>query len=110
MKKLSLITIFLLAISFYSVENYAQCTDGGICQLGGHMLEGEAGEKFNISTYFKYGFSGKEDDVQYYSFVLDGYYSVFEKSSVQSFVDSWKCGVGHQVIAVGYVLFGVGLS
>ncbi len=83
MKKWYLISTILLAINFYSIENFAQCTDGGICQLGGHLLEGEAGEKFNISTYFKYGYSGKEDDVQYYSFVLDGYYNVFEKSSIQ---------------------------
>jgi len=83
MKKWYLISTILLAINFYSIENFAQCTDGGICQLGGHMLEGEAGEKFNVSTYFKYGYSGKEDDVQYYSFVLDGYYNVLEKSSIQ---------------------------
>jgi len=83
MKKWSLKSVILLALSFYSIENFAQCTDGGICQLGGHMLEGEEGEMFNISTYFKYGYSGKEDDVQYYSFVLDGYYNVFDKSSIQ---------------------------
>jgi hypothetical protein len=83
MKKWSLITTIILASNFYSIENFAQCTDGGICQLGGHLLEGEEGEKFNISTYFKYGYSGKEDDVQYYSFVLDGYYNVLDKSSIQ---------------------------
>ena len=83
MKKWSLISAILLAINFYSIENFAQCTDGGICQLGGHLLEGEAGEMFNISTYFKYGYSGKEDDVQYYSFVVNGYYNVLEKSAIQ---------------------------
>jgi len=83
MKRLSLISAILLAVNFYSIENFAQCTDGGICKLGGHLLEGEAGEIFNISTYFKYGYSGKEDDVQYYSFVVDGYYNVLEKSSIQ---------------------------
>jgi len=83
MKKWSLITVFLLAINFYSIENFAQCTDGGICQLGGHLLEEEAGEMFNISTYFKYGYSGKEDSVKYYSFVVDGYYNVLDKSSIQ---------------------------
>jgi hypothetical protein len=83
MKKWSFIYIILMAANFYSIENFAQCTDGGICQLGGHLLEGEAGEKFNISTYFKYGYSGKEDDVQYYSFLVDGYYNVLEKSSIQ---------------------------
>jgi len=83
MKKWSLITVFLLAINFYSIENFAQCTDGGICQLGGHLLEDEAGEMFNISTNFKYGYSGKEDDVKYYSFIVDGYYNVLDKSSIQ---------------------------
>lgn len=83
MKKWVFISAILMAVNFYSIENLAQCTDGGICQLGGHLLEGEAGEMFNISTYFKYGYSGKEDDVQYYSFVVDGYYNVLEKSAIQ---------------------------
>jgi hypothetical protein len=83
MKKWSVIIIIFLTINFYSIENFGQCTDGGICQLGGHLLEGEEGEAFNISTYFKYGYSGKEDDVKYYSFVLDGYYNVLDKSSIQ---------------------------
>jgi len=83
MKKWFLLYSFLIALSFYSIENFAQCSDAGICQLGGHMLEGETGKQFNISTLFRYGYSGKEDDVQYYSFVVDGYYNVLEKSSIQ---------------------------
>lgn len=86
MKKWFHLYLFLIVISFYSVENFAQCSDAGICQLGGHLLEGEAGKQFNISTLFRYGYSGKEDDVQYYSFIVDGYYTVFEKSSIQLFV------------------------
>jgi hypothetical protein len=83
MKKWSFIIVNLLAINFYLIENYAQCTDGGICQLGGHLLEKEERKVFNVSTYLKYGYSGKEDEIKYYSFVIDGYYNVLDKSSVQ---------------------------
>ena len=83
MKKWYIIYSFLIALTFSSFESFAQCTDAGICQLGGHFMEGESGKKFNISTLFKYGYSGKEDDVQYYSFLVDGYYNLFEKSSIQ---------------------------
>ena len=82
MRKLSVVFIILVSASFYQFENFAQCSDAGICQLGTHLTEGEK-ELFSISAAYKYGYSGKEDDVQYHSFVLDGSYNLLETSSVQ---------------------------
>jgi len=39
MKYLLVLSTFLLAVISYSIENYAQCSDAGICQLGGHSME-----------------------------------------------------------------------
>lgn len=82
MTKLFVVYVVLISACFYQFENYAQCSDAGICQLGGHLAEG-AEEIFNVSASYKYGYSGKEDDIQYNSFVLDGSYNLLENSSVQ---------------------------
>ena len=70
MRKLFVVSVVLISAGFYQFENYAQCSDAGICQLGRHLAEGEE-EIFNVSASYKYGYSGKEDDIQYNSFVLD---------------------------------------
>lgn len=82
MRKLFVVSVVLISAGFYQFENYAQCSDAGICQLGGHLAEGEE-EIFNVSASYKYGYSGKEDDIQYNSFMLDGSYNLLENSSVQ---------------------------
>ena len=83
MKNLFVVFVVLISTGFYAFENYAQCSDAGVCQLGGHLAKGEEKELFNISAAYKYGYSGKDDDVQYNSFVLDGSYNLLENSSVQ---------------------------
>ena len=82
MRKLFVVFIILVSVSLYKFEIYAQCSDAGICELGAHLTEGEK-ELFNISAAYKYGYSGKEDDVQYHSFLLDGSYNLLETSSIQ---------------------------
>ena len=82
MRKLFVVFIILISAGFYTSKNYAQCSDAGICQLGTHLTEGEK-ELFNISGAYKYGYSGKEDDIQFHSFLLDGSYNLLENSSVQ---------------------------
>ena len=83
MKYLLVLSTFLLTVIFYSIENYAQCSDAGICQLGGHSMEGEEEILFSISGFYKYGFSGKEDDVQFNSLQLNGSYNLFNNTSIQ---------------------------
>jgi hypothetical protein len=82
MKVLLILSTLFLVVNFYLSEALAQCSDAGICQLGVHLTEGEK-ELFNISGAYKYGYSGKEDDIKFHSFVLDGSYNLLAKSSVQ---------------------------
>ena len=82
MRKLFVVFIILISAGFYTINNYAQCSDAGICQLGTHLTEGEK-ELFNITGAYKYGYSGKEDDILFHSFVLDGSYNLLETSSIQ---------------------------
>jgi hypothetical protein len=83
MKYLLVLSILLLAVISYSIENYAQCSDAGICQLGGHSMEVDDEVLFSISGFYKYGYSGKEDDVQFNSFQLNGSYNLFNNTSIQ---------------------------
>ncbi len=83
MRKSIIVFIVLISASFYSIENYAQCSDAGVCSIGGHSVENENRSLFNISASYKYGYSGAEDDVKYNSFQVGAYYSVFEKMSFQ---------------------------
>lgn len=83
MKKSFIASVILVAVNFCPFDTYAQCSDAGICQIGGHIAEGEDMEKLNLSASYKYGYSGKDDDIQYHSFVLSGTYNVLSNSSVQ---------------------------
>ena len=83
MKKIFSLIFVLFVIVFYSLENQAQCSDAGICQLGGHSMEGEEEILFSISGFYKYGYSGKEDDVQFNSLQLNGSYNMFSNTSIQ---------------------------
>ena len=83
MKKSFIASVLLVAVNFCPFDIYAQCSDAGICQIGGHLAEGEDTEKLTLSASYKYGTSGKDDDIQYHSFVLGGTYNVLANSSVQ---------------------------
>lgn len=86
MKMLFSLFTFLIAIGFFSIENRAQCSDAGICQLGGHTMESEEEILFSISGFYKNGYSGKEDDVQFSSFQLSASFNAFGSSSIQLLV------------------------
>ena len=86
MKYLLVLSILLLAVISYSIESFAQCSDAGICQLGGHSMEDEEEVLLSISGFYKYGYSGKEDDVQFSSFQLSANYTAFGSSSIQLLV------------------------
>ncbi len=83
MKRSFIASAFLIAVNFYSVDNFAQCSDAGICQLGIHLTEGAEKKPVNLSVLYKYGYSGKDEKVQFSSFVLEGSYNLFDNSSFQ---------------------------
>ncbi|MBS4034317.1 MAG: hypothetical protein KGZ85_07635 [Ignavibacterium sp.] len=83
MKKLIVLIFTLLIVINYSVIIKAQCSDAGVCSVGGHSMEQENRSLFNISASYKYGYSGKDDDVKYNSFQVGALYNVLEKTSLQ---------------------------
>ncbi|NWG27664.1 MAG: hypothetical protein HXY48_03905, partial [Ignavibacteriaceae bacterium] len=67
------IVTVLIVFVLQSKESFAQCSDAGICQLGAHSMEDEV--LFVISGFYKYGYSGKEDDVRFSSLQLNVSYN-----------------------------------
>ena len=79
------ITIGLLVILLFTgnlIVTKAQCSDAGVCSVG-HLAEDNSSNLFNIMVSYKFGSSGKEDDVKYHSFQLGAVYNVLEKTSLQ---------------------------
>jgi len=83
MNKIFVVIIIMLFNVFCLTENYAQCSDAGICQIGGHSMDDEGKSLFDISTSYKFGYSGKEDDVQFHSLQLSVNYNLSDNSSIQ---------------------------
>jgi hypothetical protein len=81
MKLLFILTAIMIAVNFNLSESFAQCSDAGICQLGAHSMEDEV--LFVISGFYKYDYSGKEDDVRFSSLQLNVSYNAFSNSSIQ---------------------------
>jgi hypothetical protein len=86
MKVLLILSTLSLVVNFYLSESFAQCSDAGICQIGGHSMESEEEILFSISGFYKYGYSGKEDDVQFNSLQLNVNYNLFSTNSIQLLV------------------------
>ena len=102
MKILVILTAFLIAANFYLSETFAQCSDAGICQLGGHSMEDEDEILLSISGFYKYGYSGKEDDVQFNSLQLNVSYNAFSNSSIQLLVPyNFQSGPAGDVSGIG---------
>ena len=83
MKKSFIASFFLIAVNFCPIDAFAQCSDAGICQLGEHQGEEEGSYMLNFSASYKYGYSGKDDDIQFHSLVLNGSYYITDNSSAQ---------------------------
>jgi predicted porin len=75
--------IAAIIFSFGININYlnAQCSDAGICQLGLHFDEPDS-KKLNLGVSYNFGYSGKEDDIQYHTVQLDASYQFHERTSV----------------------------
>lgn len=83
MKNNLVILLLLFFLMILSQKSLAQCSDAGVCQVGGHMIDSEDKKHLDISFAYKYGSSDKDDDVKFHSWQLSGSYNPFEKSSVQ---------------------------
>ena len=75
-------SLLILIFSGNSVLLIAQCSDAGVCSVG-HIMDDNKDNILNINLGYKFGPSGKEDDVMYHSFLLGAVYNVLEKTSVQ---------------------------
>ncbi len=113
MKKLFVTSALLIAVSLYFPDIRAQCSDAGICQIGGYVTEEEDARTFYLSVSYKYGYSGKEDDIQYHSVILNGNYNLLDNSSVsfllpynsQSSPAAAVSGIGDLIINWNQTLF-----
>jgi hypothetical protein len=102
MKTLLIPIIFLITVNYYLSESFAQCSDAGICQLGGHSMEEDDGVLLNVSAFYKYGYSGKEDDVQFNSLQLNVNYNIFSNNSIQLLVPyNFQSGPAGSVNGIG---------
>ena len=59
----------------------AQCSDAGICQLGIHFDEPD-NKKLNLGVRYNFGYSGKDDDIQYHTVQIDASYQLLDRTSV----------------------------
>ena len=75
-------SLLILIFSGNSVLLIAQCADAGVCSVG-HIMDDNKDNILNINLGYKFGSSGKEDDVKYHSFLLGAVYNVLEKTAFQ---------------------------
>jgi len=73
-------SLLILIFSGNSVLLIAQCSDAGVCSVG-HIMDDNKDNILNINLGYKFGSSGKEDDVMYHSFLLGAVYNVLEKTA-----------------------------
>lgn len=80
LKTLSLLLIIIITGNSYQV--IAQCSDAGVCSVG-HTMGEDNDNILNLNLGYKFGSSGKEDEVKYHSFQFGAVYNFLEKTSLQ---------------------------
>ena len=96
------IPVALLFIILLSHESFAQCSDAGVCQLGSQSVNVEKGTSLDVSVSYKFGSSGKDDDVKFHSLQLNGSYGLLENSSIQFLIPyNFQSGPAGNVNGVG---------
>jgi hypothetical protein len=73
--------IFLLAtcaLFFLTTQLNAQCSDAGICTIG----SGGGHQEHRVGARYLLGKSGKEDDLTFHTFEVEGRISLFENSGI----------------------------
>ena len=83
MKNNLVILLLLFFLMMLSPKSLAQCSDAGVCQVGGHIIDGENEKHLDISFAYRFGSSGKDDDVKFHTIQLNSSYNLMENSSVQ---------------------------
>jgi hypothetical protein len=77
--------IILLFIPFYYLN--AQCSDAGVCSIGGHIIETN---KNSFSVSYSYGYSGSIDDIKYQSINFLSKFFLNDKSYIGLFLPFGK--------------------
>lgn len=102
-------SFFVLVIIFFSLvkHSFAQCSDAGICSLGGHTIE-EKTNSFSLSLGYSYGYSGKEDDISYSSIKLGGTYNFYDNTNFYFELPfNMQSGPLYNVKGIGDLMFGL---
>lgn len=99
--------IVMLVIAFFLINSnsFAQCSDGGVCSIGGHAME-QPDAKFELSLGYSFGYSGKEDDISYSTINLSGQYTFLEETSFNFIVPfNFISGPLDEVHGIGDLIF-----
>jgi len=100
---------FVLVTIFFSLVNhsFAQCSDAGICSLGGHTIE-EKTNSFSLLLGYSYGYSGKEDDISYSSIKLGGTYNFYDNANFHFELPfNMQSGPLYNINGIGDLMFGL---
>lgn len=82
MKLKILCLLLIIIITGNSYQVIAQCSDAGVCSVG-HTMSEDNDNILNLNLGYKFGSSGKEDEVKYHSFQFGAVYNFLEKTSLQ---------------------------
>ena len=82
MKLKTLCLLLIIIITGNSYQVIAQCSDAGVCSVG-HTMGEDNDNILNLNLGYKFGSSGKEDEVKYHSFQFGAVYNFLEKTSLQ---------------------------
>ncbi|QQS37416.1 MAG: hypothetical protein IPM56_05525 [Ignavibacteriales bacterium] len=82
-KNILIFPVMVLLILIGGQKLFAQCSDAGVCSISGHHSEEESTTPLTISASYKFGSSGKDEDVKFHSLQLGAGYNLFDNSSVQ---------------------------
>ena len=82
MKLKILCLLLIIIITGNSYQVIAQCSDAGVCSVG-HTMGEDNDNILNLNLGYKFGSSGKEDEVKYHSFQFGAVYNFLEKTSLQ---------------------------
>ena len=83
MRILLVFIVIIVFLSDYFNNTFAQCSDAGVCSVGGHSMGQEGNNPLNISVSYNFSSSGKDDDVKYHSFRVGAIYNILKITSIQ---------------------------
>lgn len=105
--KITILSLLLLLFSSNAFLSKAQCSDAGVCSVGNTMVVRNE-NIIDVNFGYKFGSSGKEDDVKYHSLQLGAIYHVFEKTSLQMSIPyNFQSGPLDDVNGIGDLLVSI---